>query len=113
MGVRVEWRGDELRESVRSATITAVDELDEAVAEAARGDHPGWTSRTGEAEASIKAVPAQSIATGVRGSVGFQIARGHFLEFEARGHPGDRTISRAMERLGFGFADRIRRHIDE
>jgi hypothetical protein len=109
MAVRFEWKGAELRRRTEQATAAAVDDLDAAVAEAARRDHPGWQSRTGEAEASITAVPARANADGdVQGGAGFGAPHGRFLEFGARGHAGDRTISRAMERLGDGLARRIR-----
>lgn len=111
MSFRLEWRGDELQRRVKAATVAAVDDLDEAVAEVAKRDHPGWQSRTGEAEASIQAVPADERGERVVGAVGFGIGRGRFLEFTTRGHPGDRTINRAMERLGDGLARRIRERI--
>ncbi|MDQ2913639.1 MAG: hypothetical protein M3T56_10320 [Chloroflexota bacterium] len=106
-GVRVEWHGKELAARVRNATAAAMNEVNDAVAEAARHDHPGWQSRTGEAEASIASVPARVEAGRVRSGVGFGIARGRFLEFTTRGHPGDRTVARAMERLGASLANRI------
>ncbi len=111
MTVRINWKGDEVKRRVADATVSAVDDLDAAVSEAARHDHPSWQSRTGEAEASIHAVPPQAQGARVKGGVGFGIARGYFLEFTTRGHPGDRTINRAMERLSGGLARRIRDRI--
>jgi hypothetical protein len=115
MSFRAEWKGDfkgkELKRLVADATVAAMDELDAAVAEAARHDHPGWQSQTGETEASIHAVPAQEHGQRVVGGAGYGVAHGRFLEFTARGHPGDRTINRAMERLSDGLARRIRDRI--
>jgi hypothetical protein len=111
MSVRHQWNGDAVKRHVLGATVAAVDEVDAAAAEAAKRDHPGWQSRTGAAEASIQAFPAKEQGGRVVGSTGFGIGRGVFLEFTTRGHPGDRTIKRAMERLAGGLARRIRDHI--
>lgn len=105
---RLQWQGAAVRARVAAAAVAAFDQLDEAVAEAARRDHPGWQSRTGEAEASITAVPARQTGEGVAAAVGFQIGRGRFLEFTTRGHAGDRTITRAFERLSRDLSRRIR-----
>jgi hypothetical protein len=112
MSVRLDWHGEEVAKRVASATVVAMDEVDEAVADAARHDHPGWQSRTGDAEASIAAAPVQAGPGGVRGGAGYGVGYGRFLEFTARGHPGDRTITRAMERLGRELARRIGEHIE-
>ena len=107
MAVRLDWQGHELVKHVAAATVSAMNDFDDAVAEAARHDHPGWNNQTGEAEASITAVPARATGGRVESAVGFGIGRGKFLEFTARGHPGDRTVNRAVERLRDGLARRI------
>jgi hypothetical protein len=107
MGVRLEWRGDEVRDRVVLATTAAFDKVDQDVADAARHDHPGWKSQTGEAEGSLAIVPAKEEGGRISGAVGFGIRRGYFLEVTTRGHAGDRTIKRAAERIFRGLAGRI------
>lgn len=110
MPSRLEWHGDQVKKHLSSAAAAGMNEFTDAVAEAARRDHPGWQSQTGEAERSIKAIPARDAAgDGVTGAVGYGIARGLFLEVTARGHPGDRTVTRAVERLGSSLGRRIAR----
>jgi hypothetical protein len=111
MGVRIDWRGEQVRERVIAATTAAFDQADQAVADAARHDHPGWRSQTGEAEGSLAIVPAKAEGGRIAGGVGFGIRRGVFLEVTTRGHPGDRTVRRAAERVYRGLAMRIRQEL--
>ncbi|HEV8655635.1 MAG TPA: hypothetical protein VGR85_09010 [Candidatus Limnocylindria bacterium] len=105
--MRLNWRGDEVLQRVRAATVQGMDDFAATAAETAMHDHPGWQNRTGQAQRSLRAVPARIVAGGVKGAVGFGIARGFFLEFTTRGHPGDRTVNRAVERLGRSLVRRI------
>jgi hypothetical protein len=105
--VHLTWHDADLQRRVFAAAKSGVDQVDAAVAEASRHDHPGWHNVTGEAERSITAIPATTTPTGLEAAVGFGIARGRFLELTTRRHPGDRTVTRAFERLSRELSSRI------
>ncbi len=81
-GKRFDWRGAQVSAAVKRATAAGInDVLAQSVAQA-KGNHPGWSNRTGNAEGSIRVVDVANGAhlVGVWGSIGVVYMRR--LEFE-------------------------------
>jgi len=81
-GARIDWRGRQVQQHVVAASAAGInDVLARSVGEA-KGSHPGWRNRSGNAEGSIRVI---DVATGASlvgrwGSVGVVYMRR--LEFE-------------------------------
>jgi hypothetical protein len=109
--VRIEWRGEEVRQRVAAAEAEALKETADLAVRHARAVHPGWQSQTGKAEASIGATRPSRQGSRTSARIGFGAPYGRFLEGGARGRRGDRTIKRAAEETLPGLASRIRRRL--
>ena len=64
----VNWKAAELTRRLRSAAEKGIDDTMAASTVDAKGNHPGWQNRTGNAEGSIKTV--DEAKHDVRGAVG-------------------------------------------
>ena len=53
---KIKWRGREIKRAVSRAAVDAVNETMQDCVEEARRNHPGWKSRSGKLEGSIRIV---------------------------------------------------------
>lgn len=90
----LEWLGDEIQQRVEGAAMRAIDRTTEATAEHARSNHPGWVSRTGEAEGSIGTNRARKQKRRIRGNVtGGEGDAFHLLILEVKNGAALRTAA--------------------
>lgn len=113
MRVRTTWRGRQVAEAVEDAVMTAMTATLEATAERAKQDHPGWKSRTGEAERSIEVEPPERDGTAIVGRVVGRARHFPFLEGGTKHMPAARTLERAGERECPQLERRIRSEFEE
>lgn len=102
------WHGDRVAERVHDAEAEGLAETGERIVDRARSDHPGWKSRTGEAERSIIHEDVRRDANGSRMRVGSRLGRFIFLEIGSRGRAGDHTLRRAKDVEAGHLAERIK-----
>lgn len=109
MGVRLDWRGDELMRQMRRAEEAGLEETVELAAARARAVHPGWESRTGETERSIQPRALQRQQARTTAAFGFGVLHGVFLELGFLGRPGAQTVQIAAREHFPQLAARIAR----
>lgn len=107
MSVRLDWRGNQLKEQVAAAAVDAVGDTASAAASRARASHPGWKSQTGATEASIKAERTTRDGHVARATFGSSLPHFLFIEIGSRGRAGDHTLRRAGDVEGGHLAQRI------
>ena len=81
----LEWHGDAHKKRLIKAAKKGIDKTLKEAATHARANHPGWESRSGKAEQSIKVLQAAEVdskktVSGLWGSTGVYYMR--FLEHE-------------------------------
>lgn len=81
----LEWHGDAHKKRLIKAAKKGIDKTLKEAATHARANHPGWESRSGKAEQSIKVLQAaevdsKKVVSGLWGSTGIYYMR--FLEHE-------------------------------
>lgn len=134
--VRTTWHGEELQKRMRAAEQGALEETAQLATARARAVHPGWQSRTGQAEASIQPIRLTRQLTHAAAFIAFlpipltgnaHRARsrktgrlrkpkkwdmhGIFLEIGFLGRPGARALDAAARQHMPGLAARISRRL--
>lgn len=111
MRIRLDWRGDEVRQRVEAAARLGIDDTMAACVLEAKNNH-GWKNRTGTAERSIRAEPARMEGTRVVGRWGsFDVRYFIYLELGTRFITADHTLRRAADRHYPSLARRIQQHL--
>jgi HK97 gp10 family phage protein len=105
---RVDWRGREVLEDLKRAQKKGLEKTGGRLVDRARRSHPSWRTQTGEAERSIQTEPVKMGDNGGELRFGSSLERFKYLEFGARGRPGDSTLRRAMDVEGGHLEDEIR-----
>ena len=98
----LEWHGDAHKKRLIKAAKKGIDKTLKEAATHARANHPGWESRSGKAEQSIKVLQAaevdsKKVVSGLWGSTGVYYMR--FLEHDARFSFATRLVMMSTERL--------------